>query len=95
MPPTRRLSRCALPSTRPAAPKPTLENVHYGDHERQVLDFYQAKSTRPTPLLFYIHGGGWVRGDKANPDGAKECLAGGISVVSINYRYIQQGSLRG
>ena len=44
--------------------KPTLADVRYGPHERQVLDFYQAKSDKPTPLLFFIHGGGWMAGDK-------------------------------
>ncbi|OAI56562.1 lipase [Verrucomicrobiaceae bacterium SCGC AG-212-N21] len=72
----------------PAAPKPTMANVAYGSHERQVLDFYQAKSDRPTPVLFFIHGGGWMNGDKANPDFLTNCLGAGISVVSINYRLI-------
>jgi len=79
----------------PARPDPTLANVPYGAHERQVLDFYQAKSDKPTPLLFFIHGGGWVTGDKKSPAGLKECLAAGISVVSINYRYSWQAQLEG
>jgi len=29
------------------------------DIRRQVLDFYPAKSDKPTPVVFYIHGGGW------------------------------------
>ncbi len=71
------------------AQSPTHANVPYGTHERQVLDFYQAKSDQPkTPLLFFIHGGGWMSGDKANPDFLAKCLDGGISVVSINYRLI-------
>ncbi|HWE04088.1 MAG TPA: alpha/beta hydrolase [Tepidisphaeraceae bacterium] len=82
-------------ATKPAPPKPTFENVAYGTHERQVLDFYQAKSNRPRPLLFFIHGGGWVTGDKKNPDGLAQCLAAGISVVSINYRYSWQAQLAG
>src|SRR5581483_6767699 len=78
----------------PAIP-PTLQNIHYGDHERQVLDFYKAESDKPTPLLFFIHGGGWVAGDKKNPGSLKQCLAAGISVVSINYRYSWQAQLAG
>ena len=69
-------------------PKPTLANVAYGKHERQVLDFWKAESASPTPLLFCIHGGGWMGGDKTNPDFLKQCLDRGISVVSINYRFI-------
>ncbi len=77
-----------------AALKPTEADVRYGEHERQVLDFYQAKSVRPAPLLFFIHGGGWVAGDKKgiNP---KPYLDAGISVVSINYRYSWQAQLAG
>lgn len=76
----------------PVPPKPTLANVPYGKHERQVLDFYQAKSEQATPLLFFVHGGGWMTGDKANPDFLAKCLENGISVVSINYRLIPDAS---
>ena len=66
-----------------------LKDVAYGSHPRQVLDFYQAKSDQPTPVVFYIHGGGWRGGDKkTNP---KAFLDKGISVVAINYRYVQNG----
>lgn len=61
-------------------------NVKYGKHPRQVLDFYPAKSDKPTPVVLYIHGGGWLGGDKrTNP---KAYLDKGISVVAINYRYV-------
>ena len=46
-------------------PQPTAENVSYGPHPRHVLDFWKAPSEKPTPVLFYIHGGGWVSGDKS------------------------------
>ncbi|HRQ90721.1 MAG TPA: alpha/beta hydrolase [Bacteroidia bacterium] len=74
---------------------PTEANVAYGSHERQVLDFYRAESDRPTPLVFHIHGGGWVAGDKAEVGLLEACLAEGISVVSINYRYSWQAQLAG
>ncbi|QDU76760.1 acetyl esterase [Bremerella volcania] len=64
-----------------------LKDVPYGEHPRQVLDFYQAESEEPTPVVFYIHGGGWQGGDKkTNP---KAFLDNGISVVAINYRYVK------
>jgi acetyl esterase/lipase len=66
-----------------------LTDVAYGSHPRQVLDFYQAKADKPTPVVFYIHGGGWQNGDKkTNP---KAFLDKGISVVAINYRYVKNG----
>jgi len=70
------------------AQTPTKANVAYGTHARQVLDFYQAKTDAPAPLMFFVHGGGWMQGDKANPDFLAKCLESGISVVSINYRLI-------
>ena len=79
----------------PAQPKPTLADVPYGPHERQVLNFWQAASSRPTPVLFFIHGGGWVTGDKARVAHLEDYLAAGISVVSINYRYVWQAILAG
>ena len=69
---------------------PTLANVAYGTHERQVLDFWRAEATKPAPLVFHIHGGGWVNGDKARVAGLERYLAAGISVVSINYRFVTQ-----
>ena len=61
--------------TAPAALEPTQSNVPYGTHERQVLDFYQAKSESPTPVVFFIHGGGWVSGDKKNPPALSQYIA--------------------
>jgi len=76
---------------KPARPTPTAASVAYGTHERQVLDFWQAKSERPTPLVLYIHGGGWRNGDKNGLSGAaiKRYLDAGISVAAINYRFVQ------
>lgn len=82
------------PSEPPQRP-PTFSNVPYGKHERQVLDFYRAASDQPTPLVFHIHGGGWVTGDKAKVGGLEKYLAAGISVVSINYRYNTQAQIAG
>ncbi len=95
--PTKSPAKPAAPAAAPVVIPPTQADVRYGDHERQVLDFYQAKSERPTPLLFFIHGGGWVGGDKSGRTGAsvKQYLAAGISVVSINYRYSWQAQLAG
>jgi acetyl esterase/lipase len=82
--------------------RPTLANVAYGRDPLQVLDFYRAESARPTPLVFFIHGGGWVAGDKALVANREtldqyldKYLAAGISVVSINYRFSTQAQVAG
>lgn len=68
---------------------PDFPNVKYGPHERNVLDFWQAKASGPTPLFVHIHGGGWRSGDKSNVSVSllNYLLEQGISVASINYRY--------
>ncbi|HEY3789664.1 MAG TPA: alpha/beta hydrolase, partial [Urbifossiella sp.] len=76
----------------PAVP-PTAANLPYGPLERQVLDFWQAKSDKPTPVVFCIHGGGWQAGDKSGYYGiVKKYLDNGISVVTINYRLMAQAN---
>jgi acetyl esterase/lipase len=72
--------------------RPDLANVPYGPHERNVLDLWKAASDRPTPLVIYIHGGGFSMGDKgtASKVFVDACLAHGISVAAINYRYSTQ-----
>ena len=75
---------------KPAQP-PTFAKVAYGKHERQVIDFYQAKSDKPTPLVLYIHGGGWQGGDKSSVGNVKPYHDAGISVAAINYRYVKNG----
>ena len=79
----------AKKATPPQTP-PTLANVAYGAHVRHVLDFWRAKSAKPAPVVFHIHGGGWVNGDKAVVAKLDDYLAAGISVVSINYRFVTQ-----
>jgi acetyl esterase/lipase len=79
----------------PSLPTPTRANVPYGAHERQVLDFWQAPSQQPTPLVFFIHGGGWNGGDKNRVTNVEKYLAAGISVVSINYRLVPQAHAAG
>jgi len=71
-----------------AKPSPDMANVAYGEHTRNVMDVWKAKSDQPTPLLVFIHGGGFRGGSKeAIQAGLLEgCVKAGISVASINYR---------
>jgi len=70
--------------------KPTMADVKYGRHFRNVLDFYKARREEPTPVVLYIHGGGFRGGTnkKVNQVMLKELLAAGISVASIEYRFV-------
>lgn len=74
---------------KPTLPSPDFAEVAYGPHARNVLDVWLAKSERPTPVLIFIHGGGFTTGSKSNlsPAILKAVLNAGISVVSTNYRF--------
>src|SRR5947209_18334269 len=74
---------------RPYPVPPDVANARYGPHERNVFDLWKAKTSRPSPLVIHIHGGGFVAGDKSGvPQGLlSDCLKRGIAVATINYRY--------
>jgi acetyl esterase/lipase len=78
-------------------PNPTHYNVSYGPHPKQLIHFWQAKSEQPTPLLLFIHGGGWMNGGRLNglTSMLDELLAKGISVASIEYRFIPEATADG
>ena len=63
-------------------------DVRYGPHERNVLDVWIARSSTPTPLAIYYHGGGFRAGDKRtlNPELLEKLRDSGISVAAANYR---------
>jgi len=68
-------------------------NVTYGEHDRNRFDLWMVTSKVPTPLVVFIHGGGFRRGDKALLYDSKtlsELLDAGISVAAINYRFASQ-----
>lgn len=70
-------------------PAPTHAAVSYGPHERNKFDLWLAPSTRPTPLVVFIHGGGFVNGSResASPEMIAGCLATGVSYMAIDYRF--------
>ena len=82
-----------LPKRHPNPPA-TFKNVAYGQDPRQVLEFWKAHSDQPTPLVFYMPGGGWVKDDGSSPQ-VEKYLAAGISVVLIHYRFSWQAQLAG
>lgn len=78
----------------PKVPQPTAENVSYGPHRMNVLDFYRAEGDGPRPLLVYIHGGGWIGGDKKQaPSRFLPYLEKGISYAAVNYRLTGEAPL--
>ena len=56
------LVSAAAQDQRPALPPPDVANVAYGPHERNVLDLWKARSNVPSPLVIFIHVGGFSKG---------------------------------
>jgi triacylglycerol lipase len=67
-------------------------DVAYGPHERQRLDIFQPVGAKNAPILLFVHGGGFVRGDKGGAWSAFYSNVGawaarhGIVGVTMNYR---------
>ncbi len=60
-------------------------DLAYGDQPLQNLDYYPAGGLAQ-PLLIFVHGGYWQRGDKGDVGFiGKPYLDAGINVASINY----------
>jgi arylformamidase len=61
----------------------------YGSDPLQKLDFYMAEGrSNNAPLIVFVHGGGWKRGDKRNATGAakiKHYREAGYAFATINY----------
>jgi acetyl esterase/lipase len=78
-------------------PQPTHYNVSYGPHPKQMIHFWQAESDKPTPVLLFIHGGGWRNGGRLNglTELLPQMLAAGISVASVEYRFIPEATKDG
>lgn len=58
-------------------------------NERQTLDVYAAADGKDRPIVFWIHGGGWQRGDKTDVQTKPHAFVQkGFVFVSTNYRFV-------
>lgn len=72
-------------------PAPGAREIAYGTDALQRLDFWPARTKGAAPLVVFIHGGGWKRGDKDNATGAAKVthlLDQGYAVASVDYRLV-------
>ena len=71
-------------------PVTVLSDITYAEADGRALqlDLYLPDSEGPVPVVIYLHGGGWGRGDKADDADTrlKPAAAHGIAVLSVNYR---------
>jgi arylformamidase len=69
-----------------------MREIAYGPDPAQRFDVYLPARTEGAPTIFYVHGGGWRRGDKAMHGlidaKQKRWTAAGAIVISTNYRML-------
>lgn len=74
---------------------PAESEVRYGPHERQVADVYipQNGDRGVKGIAVWIHGGGWIGGNKVDSKPMTQALTNmGVAVVNMNYRLNEDGA---
>lgn len=63
-------------------------------HPRQTLDVYAPPAGEGRPVVVWIHGGGWQRGDKTEVhEKPRALLERGFVFVSVNYRLLPEATI--
>lgn len=77
---------------RPNPSGPAGETLAYGSDPLQQLDYWRPLGAgKPAPLVIFVHGGGWKRGDKKMATGSakvRHYLEQGYAIASVNYRLV-------
>ncbi len=69
---------------------PGASELAYGTEPLQALDYWRGTG-RSAPLIVFVHGGGWKRGDKRMMQRSAKLTnwqAKGYAVASLNYRLV-------
>ncbi|MEQ8635071.1 alpha/beta hydrolase fold domain-containing protein [Gimesia maris] len=72
----------------------TVPDVAYGEHKLQRFDLWPVPDAKkPTPLVLFIHGGGFRGGDKSllKRGLVETCHKAGVAVAAMNYRLTDTG----
>ena len=77
-----------------------VEDIKYGDHDRQRFDIHMPESAEPTRLLLFFHGGGFTGGSEDTVysklgDAFPSLLEAGYAVATATYRLIDGTHLDG
>jgi len=64
-----------------------IKNRTYGKDKKQKLDIIYPEKNGKFPIIIFIHGGGWVSGDKSHIKRiSSEYASNDFTVFNINYR---------
>jgi acetyl esterase/lipase len=88
----------AQPPAKPKEPRPDMTpvlgndtvaktDIPFGKDDKQRLDVCSPRGARGLPVVVYVHGGEWTKGDKAEVSYKPKFLTeNGVVFVSTNYR---------
>ena len=89
------------PAGRTATAHAADPKVHRGlayaepENPQQLLDVYAPTAGRRLPVVVWIHGGGWHRGDKSDVDRNPQAFVDrGFVFISINYRLFPDATIK-
>lgn len=76
-----------------AAQEPLFkQDLAYGKHKDQRLDLYAPVGVTNAPIMVYVHGGGWTKGDKKQVGEKANFFAENDWLfISTNYRLLPDG----
>jgi acetyl esterase/lipase len=84
--------RDPAPAAAQASDPVAMREIAYGTHPRQRFDVHLPAQPTHAPTIFFVHGGGWQRGDKAMGGSIetkqRRWTAAGAIVISTNYRLV-------
>lgn len=85
------------PLLEPAAIAPLYRDLPYGSDPRQVADIFAPEGASDLPILVFVHGGAFVRGDKAqtpwiHANVPSEFAKHGFVALNVEYRLAPQAA---
>lgn len=79
-------------------PKGDIQNIAYGEHERNKLDVFSPKTrigNELAPIMIMVHGGGWCVGDKTMKNTTlnkvERWAPKGFLFIAVNYPMVANG----
>lgn len=86
---------CNKDDKTPASEATVMKDVPYGAHSRHKMDVYLPENrSATTPVLVFLHGGGFVAGDKSDVQAQLQAFSvKGYAVVNMNYRLVDTAGI--
>jgi acetyl esterase/lipase len=80
-----------------SATQQVFRDIAYAEprNERQTLDVYAPAGAKNRPIVFWIHGGGWQKGDKTEMHSKPQAFTDrGYVFATTNYRFVPYATMQ-